>query len=94
MHYSKKDKELRIYFTELGGYDDMELLYERFEKNLNAKVYHKIEGPYSKIWKIAIRSEKFKLIVDEDYGSMLVAEDSGSIELAKNLEKELEKFIQ
>ena len=55
MHYSEKDKELRIYFSELGRYDDMELLYKRFEKNVNARVYDKIEGPYSKIWFIVIQ---------------------------------------
>ena len=45
MHYSEKDKELRIYFSELGRYDDMELLYKRFEKNVNARVYDKISMP-------------------------------------------------
>jgi hypothetical protein len=94
MHSFEDNAGFTIFFSEFGGYDDMEFLFERFEKNLNAKVYDKIEGPYSKIWLITINGEKFKLVVDEDYGSMLVAEESKSIETVKSLINKIEKFIQ
>jgi hypothetical protein len=94
MRYFEDDNKLFLYFSEFDNYDDSELLFQRFQDRLGAFLIKKIYGPYSRIWLIKIHDLDFKLIIDEDYGSMLVAEDNNSIVLLKKLMNEIELFIQ
>jgi hypothetical protein len=94
MHCSKGEKDLTIFFTELEGYDDINELFERFSKNLHAVVFDKINGPYSRIWFLKMQGETFKLIVDDPYGSSLVAESESAIQKLIELVPVIEKFMK
>ncbi|EHQ24575.1 hypothetical protein [Mucilaginibacter paludis] len=93
MHCFESKEIIKIFFDELINYDNAEELFERFEANLNANLIEKIDGPYSRIWIISIQDVIFKLVIDEDYGSMLVGESDEAIFKAKEIYSELEKFI-
>jgi len=90
--YQDKEK-FRIFFSELEFYEDMEILAQKFVDNLNAKVIDKLDGPYSRIWFIEIDIHLFKLIIDESYGSSIVAEKAPDIDALKELMPLIEKFI-
>ena len=94
MHFSENGRNIIVFFNDFFGYNDIEVVYEKFKHNLLAKVYDKVDGPYSIIWKIIIQDEEFKLVVDEIYGVMLIAETPSAIQKAKELLKNIEKFIQ
>lgn len=94
MHYFETHNEIKIFFNEFGEYNDIEKLFEKFKLNLDAKLEDKLDGPYSRIWKIVIQDEEFKLVVDEVYGSMLVAKTPSAIKKAKELLEKIKVFVQ
>lgn len=83
----------QLFFDEFGNYEDMESFFQRFKENLNAKVIAKLDGPYSRIWKILIHENEYKLVIDEDYGGYLIAEKEVSITELKKITPLIEKFI-
>lgn len=83
----------RLFFNQYENYDDMESFFDKFKTELNAVVIDKIDGPYSRIWKILIDNIGFKLIVDDSYGSSIVAENEVSKEKLKFLYSIIDRFI-
>lgn len=83
----------QLFFNELANYEDMEVLFRRFENNLNTVLIEKLDGPYSRIWKILINENEYKLVIDESYGSYLIAEKEISKVGLKKLLPLIEKFI-
>lgn len=91
---SYENKNLyRLFFNDFPNYEDMENLFEKFKNELNAIVIDKIDGPYSRIWKIIIADSEYTLIIDEDYGSSIVADKEISINNLKELSSLILKFI-
>jgi C4-type Zn-finger protein len=91
---SYENKNLyRLFFNNFPNYEDMESLFEKFENELNAMVIDKIDGPYSRTWKIIIADSEYTLIIDEDYGSSIVADKEISINNLKELSSLIAKFI-
>lgn len=93
MNVYEDENIYRIFFTEYGDYQDMESLFEKFNHKINAVIHKKIDGPYSRIWVISIHNCEYKLVVDEAYGSSIVAESDISKEKLKLLTPLIEEFI-
>jgi hypothetical protein len=90
-----EDKNVyQLFFNELIYYEDMEKIFQKFDENLEAKIIEKIDGPYSRIWKILIKETEYKLIIDEDYGGFISAENENSIVELKKITPIINKFIK
>lgn len=93
MHLFEHETGLILFFSELNDYDDIEIIADRFEKILNAKVLNKLDGPYSRVWDLEIDNEKLQLIADDSYGSSLKAVTESSKRKLKELIPKIETFI-
>jgi len=93
MRYTQGKDSFEILFSDLEFYDDMEVLAQRFVDNLSAKILERLDGPYNRIWFIEIDNKVFKLIIDENYGSSIVANKEPEISCLIELMPLIEKFI-
>lgn len=93
MHLLDNGKHLILYFSELQGYEDIELIAEKFQEVFKARILNKLDGPYSRIWDLEIDGEKFQLIADDPYGSSIRTTDESSKNKLKELIPVIETFI-